>query len=98
MAAGGNIFVTFGAVSGAQADVSTTATNLNQQLADLKAYLRPLVASWTGAASTDYQAKQAQWDQAQQELNDILARIATALGQAHSNYTSAETTNRQMWA
>jgi len=98
MATGGNILVTFGAVQQAQGDTQTTANNLNQQLGDLKSYLQPLVATWTGAASSDYQAKQAQWDQAQQALNDILARISMALGTAHTNYVSTEQTNQRMWA
>ncbi|MGH3342650.1 MAG: WXG100 family type VII secretion target [Carbonactinosporaceae bacterium] len=98
MSGAGHIMVQFGAVEQARTDVSQTANSLNQQLGDLKAYLQPLVASWTGAAATDYQAKQAQWDQAQQNLNDILAQISLALGRAHDGYQGTEMRNRQMWA
>ena len=98
MTAGGNIVVTFGAVAQAEEDVQATAASLNQQLADLKTYLQPLVSTWTGSAATTYQEKQARWDQAQQAVNDVLARIGVALGQAHANFVSAETTNQRMWA
>ena len=94
----GEVFVTFGAVAQASSDARTTSTALNQQLADLKSYLAPLVASWEGQAATDYNAKQKQWDEAQAALNGLLAQIGTALDTSHSNYTQAENTNASMWA
>lgn len=96
--AGGEVFVTFGAVQQAAGDARTTATSLNQQLADLKSYLAPLVASWEGQASSDYQAKQKQWDEAQTALNQILAQIGQALEVSHSNYSEAENKNASMWS
>ncbi len=96
-AAGGEVFVTFGAVAAASGDAKTTSAALNQQLADLKSYLAPLVASWEGQAAVDYNAKQKQWDQAQTALNTLLAQIGTALDTSHSNYTEAENRNASMW-
>ncbi len=93
-----HILVTFGAVSQASADAASTAASLNAQLADLKAYLAPLVAAWEGQAASDYAAKQAQWDAAQQGLNDVLAQISRAVGTAHDTYTQTEATNAGMWA
>ena len=92
-----HILVTFGAVQQASADASTTAANLNSQLADLKAYLAPLVGSWEGAAASNYTAQQARWDAAQQGLNDVLAQISRAVGNAHDTYSSTESTNAGMW-
>lgn len=93
-----HILVTFGAVQQASADASTSAANLNSQLADLKAYLAPMVAAWQGAAASDYTAKQAKWDAAQQGLNEVLAQISRAVGTAHDSYLQTETTNASMWA
>lgn len=97
-AAGGEVFVTFGAVQQASGDARTTSAQLNQQLADLKSYLAPLVASWEGQASADYNAKQKQWDEAQTALNTLLAQIGSALENSHGNYTEAENKNASMWA
>ncbi len=97
MSSAGEVFVTFGAVQQAAGDARSTSASLNQQLADLKSYLAPLVASWEGQASADYNAKQKQWDEAQTSLNLLLAKIGTALDTSHSNYTQAENKNAAMW-
>jgi WXG100 family type VII secretion target len=91
------MLVTFGALANAEADIRTTAGSMNQQLADLKGYLAPLVATWEGVASSDYQAKQAQWDRAAADLNSALDRIGAAVGQALANYQQTESTNAGMW-
>lgn len=98
MAADGHILVTFDAVAGAQADTAATYAAMNSELADLRAYLAPLVANWTGQAASSYQGLQAKWDTAAADLNSVLNTISAALGQAHSNYTQAESSNTRMWA
>jgi 6 kDa early secretory antigenic target len=98
MPADGHILVTFGAIADAQADTNMVAQQLNSELADLKAYLAPLVATWTGQAASNYQALQAKWDAAQTDLNAVLAQISAALGTANGNYTQAESANASMWA
>lgn len=92
-----HILVTFGSIAGAQADTASTHASLNQQLADLKSYLAPLVASWTGTAADTYQGYQAQWDSAAADLNAVLNTISAALGTANDNYQSAETANTGSW-
>ncbi|MGH3964637.1 MAG: WXG100 family type VII secretion target [Pseudonocardiaceae bacterium] len=95
---GDQIKVTFGAIDSAASDTDTVASQIDQQLDDLKAYIAPLVASWTGEASTDYQALQTKWDTSAAELNDVLRQIATALRTSNENYNSAEQTNKAVWA
>lgn len=97
MSAGGEVFVTFGAVQQAASDAKSTSASLNQQLSDLQGYLAPLVASWEGQASTDYNVKQKQWHEAQTALNTLLAKMGSALDTSHSNYTQAENKNSAMW-
>ena len=91
------IKVTFGAIDTAASDTDTIATNLNQQLDDLKGYISPLVASWTGQAATSYQALQKEWDTSAAELNQILRQIEATLRTSHQNYTTAETANTNIW-
>ena len=98
MTSGDQIKVTFGAIDSAASDTDTIATQIDQQLDDLKAYIAPLVASWTGEASTDYQALQTKWDTSAAELNDVLRQIATALRTSNENYNTAEQANKSVWA
>ncbi|RZS90372.1 WXG100 family type VII secretion target [Motilibacter rhizosphaerae] len=92
------ILVTFSAISQAQGDIATTSQNINSELADLKAYLAPLVATWSGQAAENYQAKQKQWDEAAAEINQILDAIGRAVGNAHDDFQAAESSNASIWA
>ena len=95
--ADGHILVTFGSVMEAAADTDAIAGQVEQQLSDLKGYLAPLVSSWTGVASSDYQALQRQWDTGAADLNGVLRQIAQALRTAHGNYSQAEQRNAAIW-
>ncbi len=97
MADSGHVLVTFGSLEEAAADVDGVANQIDQQLADLRAYLAPLVASWEGAASADYQAKQQRWDGAIGDLNMVLREMARAVRAANGNYQLAESSNAAMW-
>ena len=97
MSADGRMLVTFAAMENAAADVDTIAGRIDRQLDDLKAYLSPLVASWTGQASADYQALQSRWDSGAADMNSVLREIAGTLRTAHANYTSAESANASIW-
>lgn len=91
------IKVTFSALDSAQADVAGTAGRIRTQLDDLKRYLAPMVATWTGQAAADYQAVQQKWDTSAAGLNDVLTRIGTALGQAGEAYRHTEQANAARW-
>jgi early secretory antigenic target protein ESAT-6 len=93
----GHILVTFGSIAEGAADVDAVANQIDQQLSDLRAYLAPLVATWEGTASIDYQALQRKWDTSLADLNVVLRQIGNSLRTANQNYTSAETTNARMW-
>lgn len=94
---GSETVVTFGALVNAESDIRATVGRVNQQLADLKTYLAPIVSAWEGAASADYRANQDQLDLASIELNSVLDRIGEAVGQALVNYQQTESTNAGMW-
>jgi len=92
------IKVTFGSIDTAASDTDSTAANLNQQLDDLKGYIRPLVASWTGQAATNYQGLQQKWDTSAADLNQVLSQIANTLRTSNQNYTTAENANANIWS
>ena len=95
--ADGHIRVTFESVMGAAGDTDAIAGQIEQQLGELKGYLAPMVASWSGQASSDYQALQARWDSSAADLHAVLRQIAGALRTAHGNYRLAESQNSSIW-
>jgi early secretory antigenic target protein ESAT-6 len=95
--ADGHIKVTFESVIAAAGDTDAIAGQIGQQLEDLRGCLAPMVSTWSGQASTDYQALQARWDAGAADLNAVLRQIASALRTAHGNYRTAETQNSAIW-
>jgi 6 kDa early secretory antigenic target len=98
MSGEGHVLVTFGAINEAAMDTESVASQIAQQLSDLKAYLAPLVANWSGEASTEYQALQAKWDAGANDLNQVLRQMAQALRTAGDNYQNTERTNTSIWS
>ena len=98
MSGEGNILVTFGAVNEAAMDTDAIASQIAQQLSDLKTYLAPLVASWSGEASGEFQALQAKWDGSADDLNQVLRQISQALRLAGEQYQAAEKANSSVWS
>jgi 6 kDa early secretory antigenic target len=97
MGADGQVLVNAQVLDEGASDTDAVAGQIEQQLGDLKGYLAPLVASWTGQASSDYQALQQRWNQSADDLNTVLRQIATTLRQAAQSYVSGENTNASMW-
>jgi 6 kDa early secretory antigenic target len=98
MSGEGHVLVTFGAINEAAMDTDSVAAQIAQQLSDLKAYLAPLIANWSGDASTEYQALQAKWDAGANDLNQVLRQMAQALRTAGDNYQKTERTNTSIWS
>jgi len=97
MSQDGHILVTFGAINEAAMDTDSVASQIAQQMSDLKTYLAPLVASWSGDASSEYQALQSRWDASANDLNQVLRQMAQALRTAGDNYASTERKNSSIW-
>lgn len=92
------IMVTFGEIAAAQHNVASTSQRMTAQLEDLKRFLAPMVASWTGQAAEDYQVRQRQWDTAAADLTAVLSQIGVALGHANEGYQQVERANASRWA
>ncbi|MGQ0480159.1 MAG: WXG100 family type VII secretion target [Pseudonocardia sp.] len=91
------IKVAFGELGNAQQNVASTSQRMTAQLEDLKRYLAPMVASWSGQAAADYQVKQRQWDTAAADLTAVLAQIGVAVGRANDGYQQVEQANARRW-
>ena len=97
MGAEGQVVVSAQVLNEGASDTDAIAGQIEQRLSDLKGYLAPLVSSWTGEASTDYQALQQKWNTSADDLNAVLREIARALRTASENYTGGEQANASMW-
>ena len=91
------VLVTFAALAEAAQQIQSTYNNLNTKLNDLESQLRPVVATWTGKASEDYQVQQQKWNSAQSDLNNVLQAIGKAVEAAHDAYTQTESANATAW-
>jgi early secretory antigenic target protein ESAT-6 len=93
----GQILVNFQTISQASQDVRSTANNIRRQLDDLEAGVKRIAASWEGQAQESYRAKQAEWDQRANSMQQTLEAIAKALDSAAQNYQATESKNAAIW-
>ncbi len=67
-----------------------TADRLQAESAAMMSQLLQLQSSWTGSAAASFQACAEQWRTAQAQVEQALASIGTALGNAATQYAEAE--------
>ena len=91
------VLVTFAALAEAAQTIQSTYNNLNTKLQDLESQLKPVVSTWTGSASENYQVQQQKWNQAQTDLNNVLQAIQKAVESAHDAYNQTESANASSW-
>jgi WXG100 family type VII secretion target len=84
------IKVNFAGVEMAGQDIRKTAEAINAQLADLKKFLAPLAATWSGEAAGLYQERQRAWDGAQAGQQAQLARMASLAEVAATGYRQVD--------
>lgn len=87
----------FNSLDGAAADIQSSSRNIGAQLADLKASLKPMVATWEGEAAESYQAHQAKWDAAAADLNEILTTIGRAVEEGNQRMRAVNTAAANSW-
>ncbi|MCW4352525.1 WXG100 family type VII secretion target [Hoyosella sp. YIM 151337] len=88
----------FGQIDTLRADIAASTAQMNAALADLRSYLGPLVADWTGGAAEAYQVQQRRWDDAAQGLNQVLDAIGRAVGAGNDQMAAAERAAMNQWA
>jgi ESAT-6 family protein len=95
MSGDGMLLVNFGALQQASADINKAISTLHSQLDDLNRAAQPLVSTWNGEAQQAYQARQAKWTSASQDLTQILQNIKGAVDQSVEEYMTTEKTATQ---
>jgi len=89
--------VTFAEIAQASSTISSSATQVDSQLDELRAEVVKTLAGYEGSAAEAYQAAQKLWDEAAADLQKVLAAIGTAVGQAGEAYEAAEKSNQARW-
>lgn len=79
------------------ADVEGTEAALQSLTDDLERQIADLQSVWEGLAADAQQAAQREWNQGMLDMRTALSDLREAARQAHGNYTSAATTNVEMW-
>lgn len=97
MAGDDTIAVNFGAVSNLASVVDGQVKQIEGELETLKAAIQKLAQEWQGGANEAFQAVQNNWNQSADDLNQVLAKIATAVHAAHDAYQQTESSNTAAW-
>jgi early secretory antigenic target protein ESAT-6 len=92
-----DIKIEFGTMEALAGDIGTQASSLQSTLESLKSRIDPVIAQWEGATSGAYQASQAKWNQAAEDLQQVLAQIGTAVRAAGEAFEQGEKQNTNRW-
>jgi len=87
----------FGSLTSGEANFSLAARALRDELTDLEGKLKTSLGQWEGDAQSFYWQAKAKWDQAAQDMQNIVQQLGVAIGDAHANYQSAEKANSGIW-
>lgn len=93
----GEIHVQFESLQSGQQGIRNNYNKLTATIEQLESDLAPMVASWSGAAQEAYVTVKKQWNDAAVALSLVLNNVSQAVGEAHSNYTAAESAATSNW-
>ncbi|NNC11657.1 WXG100 family type VII secretion target [Planctomonas sp. JC2975] len=78
--------------------VRGSMSRIQSEVAGLMGQLNGLQGSWSGQAATSFQGVVAQWRGTQQQVEESLAALNQALGQAGQHYAEVELTNAKLFS
>jgi len=87
--------VNYAQMENAATEIKTISSRIDARLSDQRARLQQM--TWTGEDRTAYEAHQAQWDAAINDLNALLNQIGAAVDTARENYMTTEKGNAAIW-
>jgi 6 kDa early secretory antigenic target len=91
------IKVNFGAISNLASQVDSQVQQIEGQLETLKSAIQKLAMTWEGGTQEAFQQVQTNWNQSADDLNQVLAKIGTAVHAAQESYQETESRNAQSW-
>ena len=79
------------------AQAKTQVANISAEVTGMTASLQDLQGSWTGSASTNFQAVLDNWRGTQKRVEESITQINEALDRASVNYAETENANAAMF-
>ena len=92
------LVVNFGALQQAAGDIMNAINSMNSQLDSAEQTAAPLVATWAGPAQEAYQARQAIWTRAANDLTQMLQDIKRAVELSAEQYAATEQRNANLFS
>ncbi len=86
------------AVTAATSTARAAVERIQAEVSGLHGQLTALQGSWTGQASNAFQSVVADWKAVQERVEQSLAGISHALGQAATQYAEIELSNARLFA
>ncbi|GAA4792666.1 WXG100 family type VII secretion target [Streptomyces ziwulingensis] len=93
----GYIYVDYNHAEGAAEDMISQSQSIMSIISNLEMELAELRNSWIGDDRDVYSDVQAKWDQAVQNIKDLLANHSSLLTDISSNYRYTEQNLSQRW-
>ncbi|MFZ2177837.1 MAG: WXG100 family type VII secretion target [Rhodococcus sp. (in: high G+C Gram-positive bacteria)] len=87
----------FAELQALSSDIKSNEAKLRETHEELQGYVRGLVAQWESGAQEAYQGVQAKWDNANNDLLQVLETIARTVEQGASDMQAAENRNAASW-
>lgn len=94
----GEILYNHAHIAQSAADIGVAAQHIKSELDDLERYVKQLVSTWDGDASTNYQQAQAKWNSAANDINLILQQLARAVGDGNQHMADVDKAAGASWA
>lgn len=91
------IRVDAGSLTSAVGDISAGVAAAGTRLADLKAAIAPMVATWEGSAQDAYRVQQTRWETAWNDLTQALTGLQTTTQRSNDDYSAGESANTALW-
>lgn len=84
------IGVNHAALDQAAADLKKGVDDIDNRLNHLEQELAPLRNDWSGQAQVSYQQAKTKWDQAINDMKQLLADTSITVGQSNQDYKDAD--------
>ncbi|WP_103503013.1 MULTISPECIES: WXG100 family type VII secretion target [Streptomyces] len=93
----GSIYMNYGGVNNASDDLINQTRAIRTLLSTLEQELAALKSSWVGEDKDSYTEKQAAWDRAVTNMEEMLKNNSLLLDNLSDNYRHGERSLGQMW-
>lgn len=85
-----NLYVDHSSLDSIVSDLKAAVNAIENRMSELEKNLNPLQEQWIGSAKDQYQVSKQKWDQAINEMQQLLADTAIMVDSSNSEYIAAD--------